>query len=503
MTTKILCWLDGFSPHFAIVNSISQKTDYELYGLINVNEERKFYEKQKFIEFKKSWYIRDCFKKGLEKPDLDYLSKFEEKYKISLWKVAYSDINFTKSNKYYKFKPNQILSIFEQECSFFETVLDEVNPDFLIIRITDSSDSQLLHLMCQARGIKVLCLGFSRLGSRSIISSDSDTLDFPVIDMAGKEFSFKELENYSKEYVKQESFFRDHFKASSFNWVRGAFQYIRMISHAKYRTHYANYGKNIVNVIKNESLYLLKKKFRGFFLAKYSKKDITRKEKFVFFPLQLEPERTLFIPAPYHSNQLEVIRNIARSLPVDYKLYVKEHPMQSVLGWRNTSDYKAIMDLPNVELIYTNFPTKILLEKCSLVITISGTLGLDAAYHGKPSMVFSDTIFSELPSVYKLTNYEELPSAIRRSLKQKVNFDDVNSFINKIVNNSFEFHPTELDVLFNNEFYYGAFLFDNHTPIDKCEKFLVKHKELFDKLANEHIKKIVQYQNHILSKNIA
>ena len=27
MTTKILCWLDGFSPHFAIVNAISRKTD--------------------------------------------------------------------------------------------------------------------------------------------------------------------------------------------------------------------------------------------------------------------------------------------------------------------------------------------------------------------------------------------------------------------------------------------------------------------------------------------
>ena len=141
--------------------------------------------------------------------------------------------------------------------------------------------------MCQARGIKVLCLGFSRLGSRSIISSDLDTLDLDVIDKADKEFSFKELENYSKEYVKQESFFREHYKTSSFKWVRGAFQYIRMISHAKYRTHYANYGKNIVNVIKNESLYLLKKKFRGFFLAKYSKKDITRKEKICVFSVTI------------------------------------------------------------------------------------------------------------------------------------------------------------------------------------------------------------------------
>ena len=64
-----------------------------------------------------------------------------------------------------------------------------------------------------------------------------------------------------------------------------------------------------------------------------------------------------------------------------------------------------------------------------MIVTIVGTLGLEAAYYGKPSMVFSNTIFSELPSVYELTDYEELPLAIRKSLKQQVNFDDVNSFI--------------------------------------------------------------------------
>jgi hypothetical protein len=175
--------------------------------------------------------------------------------------------------------------------------------------------------------------------------------------------------------------------------------------------------------------------------------------------------------------------------------------MQIVLGWRDTSFYKTIIDLPNVELIDTNFPNKTLIEKCSMIVTIVGTLGLEAAYYGKPSIVFSNTIFSELPSVYKLTDYEELPLAIRKSLKQQVNFDDVNSFINKIVSNSFDFDFEKTDVLFNNEFYYGGFLFDHYTPIDKVEKFLDKHKELFEKLADEHIKKINQYQNYILTKN--
>ena len=36
--TKILCWLENFSPHFAIMKGISDKTDYEIYGIINVND---------------------------------------------------------------------------------------------------------------------------------------------------------------------------------------------------------------------------------------------------------------------------------------------------------------------------------------------------------------------------------------------------------------------------------------------------------------------------------
>ena len=73
---------------------------------------------------------------------------------------------------------------------------------------------------------------------------------------------------------------------------------------------------------------------------------------------------------------------------------------------------------------------------------------------------------------------------------QEVKVDDVNSFINKTINNSFEFDSETLLVLFNNEFYFGGFLFDHNVPIDKVAKFLDKYKEFFDKLADEHIKKI-------------
>jgi capsule polysaccharide modification protein KpsS len=242
-------------------------------------------------------------------------------------------------------------------------------------------------------------------------------------------------------------------------------------------------------------LFLIKKKIQSLFLNRCAKIKINQDEKFVYFPLQLEPERTLLIPAPFYSNQLEVIFNIAKSLPIDFKLYIKEHPMQIVYGWRSISFYKKILELPNVVFIHPNFSNKTLLKKCQVLITITGTLGLEASFYGKPSITLSNTIYSELPSVSKLTNYEELSTRIKESVEQKVNIDDVNLFVNKIINNSFEFEGESLLVLFNNEFYYGGFLFDNNVSVEKVGRFLDKYKEFFEKLADEHIEKINQYQS--------
>ena len=39
------------------------------------------------------------------------------------------------------------------------------------------------------------------------------------------------------------------------------------------------------------------------------------------------------IDAPFFTNQLELVRNTAKSLPIGYKLYVKEHPIQKTKSW--------------------------------------------------------------------------------------------------------------------------------------------------------------------------
>ena len=129
--------------------------------------------------------------------------------------------------------------------------------------------------------------------------------------------------------------------------------------------------------------------------------------------MHVSPERYIDISAPFFSNQLEVITNIAKALPAEYKLYVKEHFAMKPLHWRKTSFYKQILSLPNVEFIHPLVSADEIIRKSSLVIAITGTSALQAAFFEKPSIVFAHNIYEEfLSSVIRISSYEELSDGI-------------------------------------------------------------------------------------------
>ena len=258
----------------------------------------------------------------------------------------------------------------------------------------------------------------------------------------------------------------------------------------EWKESYDHYGVTRLGAISHYFSYSLKGRLRKMFIDRNLEKTINKHEKFVFFSLALQPERGIEIVAPFYTNQIEVITNIAKSLPVDYKLYVKEHPSMRFRHWRNPSYYKKIMALPNVKLIHPSFNTKILLENCELVITISGSTGLEAALYKKPCIIFADANYSSLPSVYRLRSLEDLPNAIRESLKKEVKLSDVNDFINQLDRNSFPFNNTELSIKINDEFFYDGYLFDTEIDNKKAKEFLRKNHEYFEVLATEYMKKI-------------
>jgi hypothetical protein len=490
MAEKILLWLDVFSQHFGMATYLQKKYNYEISAVIDVNRGKKFYEEQKFVDFKNIWYFRECFDKSQKKPDLQYLAEIEKKYKFDLWKIIYSDIHFYKYNEYYKFTYDEILVIIEQECKFFEKILDQTNPDFFAIRITDLSNGQILKKICVAKGIKVLMLGQTRFENRLTISEEYDYSEFSKKSDIKDEKSFKDLREAIEIISSSQSSFRKNFRNSKKIWIKGALKYLSLIINSEYRDYYSNYGKFLSKVIYLEGTFPLKLRYRKKFIDNNFSTNLDYNQNFIYFPLSLDPERSTLIPATFYTNQLEVITNIAKSLPIDFQLFVKEHPMQKILAWRNIEFYKEIMELPNVKLIHPSISQENILKHCKMLITIAGTSGLEAALYEKPSIVFSDVIYASLPSVYRLKNLEELPTAIRESLKVKVKLSDVNEFMNLVDSNSFEYDQPELIIKINREFFYDGYLFDTEINQEKAAIFLDENHKFFEILAEEHMKKI-------------
>ncbi|MDP6893688.1 MAG: hypothetical protein QF731_10970, partial [Verrucomicrobiota bacterium] len=75
-----------------------------------------------------------------------------------------------------------------------------------------------------------------------------------------------------------------------------------------------------------------------YFKNKYIDQSKLGEINYIFFPLHAEPEIALSIFSKYYQNQIELIRNIALALPMNYRLIVKEHPRN--IGRRSNNYYK-------------------------------------------------------------------------------------------------------------------------------------------------------------------
>ena len=240
----------------------------------------------------------------------------------------------------------------------------------------------------------------------------------------------------------------------------------------------------------------MKKSSRQKYINKNLKADFPASEKFVYFPLGLDEERNLLISTPFYTNQMETIRHIAKSLPIDYKLYVKEHPSMSIRDWRPIPEYKELMCIPNVRLFHPSMETSQFYENCSLVISTGGTSGFEAAFYQKPSIVFGDVNYSILSSVHKINSVQELPEAIRLSLTKKVSPEELDRFLILLEQNSVDFDWYGFITKIHDYFYYGGNLVDVEITFDKMKNFLEKNKDSLAKITDAHIKKIQQYKSN-------
>lgn len=160
--------------------------------------------------------------------------------------------------------------------------------------------------------------------------------------------------------------------------------------------------------------------------------------KYCVYNLHVQPEASIDLLGAYNSDQFHIIQNIARSLPADAVVVVKEHPQG--VGDRVREFYNAVNDLPNAVLVHPEADSWELTENAFAVLTVSGTVAYQAALLGVPSVVFSDVFFEELPLVHRCRSQEDLPAILEECLNTEKKTDRyaASAFLAKVIKNSYE-----------------------------------------------------------------
>ena len=150
-------------------------------------------------------------------------------------------------------------------------------------------------------------------------------------------------------------------------------------------------------------------------------------EKFVFYPLHVEPEATIQNTTVL-DNQLVVIKMLSDALPTGWSIYVKEHPVQydfnndmnyhrmwDGLFFRSKLFYKKLSSIPHTKIVPTETPSGELAEHAQAVASITGTVLLESVLKKKPVLVFSElTPVTFMEDAFFIQSFDDCKRAMEK-----------------------------------------------------------------------------------------
>lgn len=357
----------------------------------------------------------------------------------SLWPLISASRILAKSYKdkyYYSFRQNlsdediglYVMALFKS----IKRIFKEFRPDFLIAVNYADLFHIMLNLYGKRHGVPSIVVVSPRAGRNLYVFTESYKEDegtfFNRVDELNSGKTDSENRQLAQTYIKE---FRENFVNPVFmkdvlskknSWWRKLRSEIAPFYHAIMwkREQGHNYLEAIGPTIDYRSPRIIlrdhfsRKRYKRF-MEKFNYYPFEKLGKYVYFPLQVQPEATVDVTAPYFSNQIEVARLIAMSLPDDYVLAVREHP--SMVGMRPPSYIEKLDRTPNVKIIDYRLPAHEVLIKSDLVVSPNGTALADAAFYNKPAIQLGNLGTTlKLPNVYKHTDMTTIGEKMKELL---------------------------------------------------------------------------------------
>jgi hypothetical protein len=412
-----------------------------------------FLKEQTDIEYEICEYDDSSFHKN----DIDYdeLRKFEDRlpYK-SLWRIVASDRGLGRAFLHgavgYESKfPNDheyILCRFTGMLKSIRTMFVEFKPNIFIPAIAMGDIGvTIFEQMCEVFGVVYAVPDSVRVKNICAFAS-SPQIIFPQIeDLARKLMNGDvELDKTSAEEtydnLMNELEDPDYFDAKNNRLQRVEFS--NSIHRIKYQL--LSIPLSIVKIIIQWQIGYFKKllkrenainyKFTALFrliekqvLSAFQKLKLTdpqfgvvldSSQKYIYFPLQGQPEYSSNILGTMWMDHLNLIEILAKSIPADWVVYIKEHPGVLADRIRPVNFYKKIERLPNVFLAPLYMSTHEIISNSEMVAVISGTSGWEAIWRNKPVIEFRSNQWSLLSLSKKCTDIDLLSIDIYNEIER-------------------------------------------------------------------------------------
>ena len=445
-----------------------RQPDLEFCGYVTLRSSFEFLINQKDIHYTKLILEEDVYQQyRKEKIDPEYLNRIEKEYGIpNLW--PYLDVDrVLRHNLHLREYPydksayshEDLVKIFQVTAKAVINFLENEKPDYLVFSVIGNLSTLLLYEVAKKKNIKTLIIEAGRIGNKYFLTEEYDR---PTYVLKSLEY----IKTHSSEeavlkYLKEAEVFLKHFREKKnyyfedseafealsrtpsrwknleFLLPKNLWRFARWL--VRYLPEYRKYKNDFSTP---NPLYVwwdkLKRKFRIVVGYEDLYDQAVPGKNYIYFPLEAEPEAQPMLLAPFYGDQLWLIKQIAKSLPLQYKLYVKDHFW--MIGYRQRKYYREIKKIPNVKLIDVSASGIDLIQNSQTVITIVGTSGWEGLMLKKPVIVFGKIFYSYLSGVKCCSSVEDLPYLIKELLEKPMpDYDkEITNFIAAIFRESVE-----------------------------------------------------------------
>jgi hypothetical protein len=290
-----------------------------------------------------------------------------------------------------------------------ERAFDELDPDLVMTFTIDRYVMDVMARTAQARGIDFLEMTtsiipdevmFMRRGQPVWLREPSDTEVEAAVDVLCRA-------DFAPAYVRDAKRFSTarFWRVYGYYALRGAFFSVwRFLKRDRYGLHYMDALKRLKHKVAFADVAVLAL-LDGNWQSRLA--EVTR-ERRVFLGLQLFPEASM----DYWLKTRDMLAHddvLVRYCEVlgaaGYRIFVKDHPLQ--FGFRQRELFVRLSKLPYVTLVPYDVPANLLIEKCAVSITFTGTIGFQAALAGLCS-VATDPYYATEKHFLHVRNVDEI-----------------------------------------------------------------------------------------------